>query len=154
MPKRGLRSRRQGKRQLPNTSERGGCAFWATQLWVRLPAGVLFLSYQALAGVARVLLPAGYQPRLPTCPTRRPNRAAISRRPRLVTPKTLLSRSGTTHLLFSAISRIAAPSAPPTCGRRSLQSRHAYANRRRSFRVASVSMPSAANLFVPSNVGP
>jgi hypothetical protein len=45
--------------------------------------------------------------------TLRPNRVIISRRPRLVTPKTLLSRSWRTHFFLSANFRTAAPSAPP-----------------------------------------
>jgi len=56
------------------------------------------------------------------------------------------------HFLFSAILSKAAPSAPPTWGRRSLQSRQAHANRRRSLRVASMSMPRASNALVPSKL--
>ena len=83
---------------------------------------------------------------------RRPKRVSISRRPRLVTPNAILSRSWTIHFLFSATLRRAAPSAPPMWGRRSLQSRHAEANRRRSVRVAWMSMPRTSNAFVPSGV--
>ena len=81
-----------------------------------------------------------------------PNRVRISRRPRLVTSSARLSRSWTTHFRVSAIFRSAAPKAPPTCGVRSVQSRQANANRRRSVRMASTSMPRAPNAFTPSRV--
>ena len=54
-----------------------------------------------------------------------PNRLRISRRPGVVTASALLCRSCVTHLFFSATSSSAAPSAPPRCGRRSLQSTQA-----------------------------
>src|ERR1700678_1282364 len=88
------------------------------------------------------------------CETTSPNRASNSRRPRLVTLRDLLSRSCSTHFPFSATFRRAAPSAPPRCGRRSLQSTHAYAKRRRSLRVASTSIPIASNAFAPIKVIP
>ncbi len=84
--------------------------------------------------------------------TRTPNRANISRRPKLVTASALLSKSCTTHFFFNANFRSAAPSAPPTCGFRSLQSRHAHPNRRRSARAASTSIPSASSAFTPRAV--
>jgi hypothetical protein len=53
---------------------------------------------------------------------------------------------------LSAILSKAAPSAPPMWGRRSLQSRQAQAKRRRSLRVASMSMPSASRALTPSEL--
>src|ERR1041385_3350250 len=54
-----------------------------------------------------------------------PNRANNSRRPAFVTCIARLSRSRVTHFLLSAVCNNAEPKAPPMCGRRSLQSRHA-----------------------------
>jgi len=69
----------------------------------------------------------------------KPNPASISRRPRLVTPKALLSRSGTTHFRFRA--RSAGPrDRAATCGRA-----HSSPRRRtrtaRSVLIASMSTP-------------
>jgi hypothetical protein len=81
-----------------------------------------------------------------------PKRDSNSRRPRSLTRNARLSRSSATHFLLSANRSSAAPNAPPTCERRSLQSRHANANFRRDNRAASTSTPSAASASAPDDV--
>src|SRR5580658_7645238 len=82
----------------------------------------------------------------------RPKRVRISRRPARVMAKALLSSSWITHFRFNATLSSAAPTAPPMCGRRSLQSKQAYAKRRLSERVSSTAIPSSSNAFVPLRV--
>jgi hypothetical protein len=60
-----------------------------------------------------------------------------------------LSRSCTTHFRLIATFKSAAPSAPPMCGRLSLQSTHAKANRRRIARMAATSTPRLPKPFAP-----
>ena len=84
----------------------------------------------------------------------RPGRTApgISRAALGVSASARPSRSCRTQPRRSDSCRQAAPSAPPRCGRRSLQSRQAQAKRRRAARACSTSRPRLSSASAPAGV--